>query len=83
MKAPTGFDLIAVDITPEEKRALTALLYSGLTGGALERLGLEDLTNRLAGCFNGPWQYDSSKDNVPTLDTYGVPVSGNIIEVSP
>lgn len=83
MKATTGFDLITVDITPEEKRALTALLYSGLTGGALERLGLQGLCERLSACFNGPWEYETGKDKVPTLDTYGVPVRGNIIEVSP
>lgn len=83
MKATTGFDLIAVEITPEEKRALTALLYSGITNGALTKMGLNGLAERLQGCFEGRWEYGTGKDKVPTLDGYGVPVRGNVIEVSP
>lgn len=72
--------LEAIVITVEERKALTALLYSGVTGGALERMGLAGLNERLSGCFNGPWEYEEDKDKVPTLKSYNVTNNNQNIE---
>ena len=78
LKASTEAALEAVTLTTAEKAAVMALLYSGVTNGALDRLGLNDLCERLSAGFNGPWQYDTDKDKVLTLETYRVKAEVNV-----
>lgn len=83
MSNVTNDILEGVTITLEEKRALTALLRTGMTIGVLQRMGLEGLEGRLSAAFNGPWQFDTSKDRAPTLETYRVPQENNVIVQNP
>lgn len=59
-------ELMAVEFTLEERRAILAVLHSGLTTGALTRLNLEDLCRRMSAPYDGPWQY-SKGQKIPSL----------------
>lgn len=72
MALSTKETLDAVLITHEERKALAALLYSGLTGDALERLGLKGLQERLSEAYEGYWETGSGLDGHPALADYGV-----------
>lgn len=62
---------MAITLTDEEQRAITALLYSGATTGALVKLGLYDLSQRLQEPYDGPWEFNG-KPRTPRLIDWGV-----------
>lgn len=64
--------LSAVEITAEERKAILAVLYSGLSVEALRAIGLYDLEHRLRdGCYDGQWDFNGLP-KVPQLKDYGI-----------
>lgn len=57
-------------LSDNDHRALTALLSSGITHGALERLGLSWLQEQMSERYNGPWEYDTDKEKRKTITDY-------------
>lgn len=72
MSLNTNEALAAVRITRNERKALAALLYSGLTGSALDKLGLHDLQAKLSSAFKGHWGPSNGLDEHPVMRDYGV-----------
>lgn len=57
-------------LSDNDHRALTALLSSGITHGALERLGLGWLQDQMSMQYNGPWEYEAGKEKRKTISDY-------------
>lgn len=67
--------LQAVDLTPDEKKAVLAVLRSSMTLGVVAKLGLDRLLIALEGKsgegYDGPWEYNGLP-KAPTVKDYGV-----------
>ncbi|ADV35709.1 hypothetical protein phiIBB-PF7Ap44 [Pseudomonas phage phiIBB-PF7A] len=72
MSMNTNETLDAVLITREERKALAALLYSGLTGNAVDKLGLRALQEKLSSAFKGYWDTFNPLDKHPTMADHGI-----------
>lgn len=59
-------------LSGDQHMALTVVMANCLTHGALDALGLDQITTELMGHYNGHWEYEEGKLKRLTLTDYRI-----------